>query len=287
MRALPLLALILLAPLFTQANPPLATGPVALFATGIPGPEGLAFDNTGLLYVGTSTGHILVFTPDGNSTVLADVGDPLAGVTVRRNGHVLAAAFGAGRVWSVDPGGAASVLASGITGVNFVAETRRGQVFASVSGAGNIVDIASGTPVVRASGLTFPNGLAIGPDRYLYVAETFASRISRLPLAKDGTLGAAEVYATGTPAADGIAFDRHGNLLVVGGDQVLVVDRGTRAAAPLVTDPLVDWPANIAFGRGHGFPRRNVYLVNYGLPLGSGRTVARLGYNHAGARLVR
>mgnify|MGYP003291664312 CR=1 FL=1 len=44
-------------------------------------------------------------------------------------------------------------------------------------------------------------------------------------------------------------------------------------------------------GRGAGlrlpYRARNVYLANFGLPLGSGTTIVRLPYNHAGTRLPR
>jgi hypothetical protein len=110
--------------------------------------------------------------------------------------------------------------------------------------------------------------------------------ISRLPILSDGTLGPSEVFATGLVAPDGIAFDRAGNLLVVGGDTLSVVDR-FGAVSTLSTSPLLEWPSNLAFGRGRGFARRDAFLVNYGLPLGSGTQVLRVQYNHAGARLVR
>ena len=287
MRALSVLlsALVVLPPA-ARAHPPATTGPASVFATGLTGPEGLAFDNAGGLLVGSTTGEIRRFASDGTSTVLANVGDSLAGLTVQRDGHVLAAAFAAGRVWRIDQRGVTTVLAN-VSSPNVVVETRAGHVLASSSFAGTIVDITGGTPVTVASGLAFPNGLAVGGDGFLYVAELTASRVSRLPLAANGTLGAAEVYAAGTVAADGIAFDRRGNLLVVGADAVRVIDRATRAVTVLSTDPLVDWPSNVAFGRGHGFKPRTAYMVNYGLPLGSGSTIVRFGYNHKGAPLIR
>jgi len=285
-RHLLLPALLVLVPTAGRAHPPAVTAPVALFASGLTGPEGLAFDKTGGLVVGSTTGEIRRFAPDGTSTVLANVGDSLAGLTVRRDGRVLAAAFAAGRVWSINQAGVVSLVAN-VPSVNVVVETRAGRTLASSSFPGTIVDITSGTPVTAASGLAFPNGLAIRGDGYLYVAETAAGRISRLPLAADGTLGAAEVYATGTPAADGIAFDRRGNLLVVGLDSVRAVDRASRAVTVLSTASLVDWPSNLAFGRGHGFKPREAYMVNYGAPLGSGSTLVRFGYNHKGAPLIR
>jgi sugar lactone lactonase YvrE len=294
MHIMRMLVLALLAGAVSEAGakPPVAE-PLEVFASGIAGPEGLAFTRRDGLVVGTTTGDLLRLDADGNATVLASVGDALAGITVLRDGRILAAALGADRVWSISPGGATSVLASGIGGPNFIVQTRRRErVLVSASLTGNIVDITSGTPVVVASGLSFPNGLAIGREsggRFLYIAETLSSRVSRLPLDRDDMVGAgpAEVVATGLPFADGIAFDRAHNLLVVGGGMLQVVRSDTGGVETLSSDALLDWPSNLAFGRGRGFRGRDVYLVNFGPGLGDGTTVVRFRYNHGGVSLIR
>ncbi len=145
---------------------------------------------------------------------------PLAGLSVLRDGRILAASFGAGRVWAIEPDGTSHVLASGIGGANSL--------------TGQILDITHGTPVEFASGSRFPNSLALGRSggqRFLTVAETLANRVSRLPLA--------------------------------------------------------DGPSNLAFGRGQGFKRRDVYLANLEPLLGDGTTLVRFSTNHSGARLRR
>jgi sugar lactone lactonase YvrE len=268
------------------AHPP-ATKPATVFASGVSGPEGLAFTNDGFLVVGSTTGEIRRYGPGGIFTVLANVGERLAGLTVTKNNHVLAAAFNAGNVWMITPAGAATVLASGIGGPNFIVQTRRGQILVSASTAGTIVDVTSGAPVVRASGLSFPNGMAIGRDHHLYVAETGGARVSRLRLNRDGSLGAAEIYAEGLPLVDGIAFDRSQNLLAVGFDTLRVIDPRANFPLTMTDDALFDWPSNIAFGRGRGFDRRDLYLANFGPGFGNGTTVIKLRFNHTGTRLIR
>ena len=268
------------------AQPPTISG-IDVFFAPEPGAEGIAFEKKGTVIIGSAVGEVRRITADGTATVIANVGEPLAGVTVLRDGRILIAAFNAGRVWSIDPEtGGATVFATGVPGANFIVQARRGPIFVTASSSGRIFDIASGTPVERASGLVFPDGLAIGRGRMLYVTELAAARISRLPILSDGTLGPAEVFATGLPAPDGIAFDDAGDLLVVGGDTLSVVDR-TGAVSTLSTDPLLNWPSNLAFGRGNGFGRRDMFLVNFGLPLGTGTEVLRVRYNHRGARLVQ
>jgi sugar lactone lactonase YvrE len=274
------------------AKPPVA-GPLEIFANGIAGPEGLAFTRRDGLVVGTTTGDLITIDADGNQSVLASVGDSLAGITVLRDGRILAAALNDGRVWAVDPGGATSVFASGIGGPNSIVQTRRKQrILVSASITGDILDITDGTPVVVASGLSFPNGLAIGRangGRFLYIAETLGSRVSRLPLDRNDVLGPgpAEVVATGLPFADGLAFDRGRNLLVVGGGVFRVIRADTGAVETLTNDLLLDFPTNIAFGRSRGFKRRDVYVVNFGFGLGDGTTVVRFRYNQGGVGLIR
>jgi len=62
--------------------------------------------------------------------------------------------------------------------------------------------------------LWFANGAALDVDeRFVYVAESSAFRVTRFPIRADGSLGAREQYGPdlGT-APDGIAFDEAANL---------------------------------------------------------------------------
>ena len=63
-----------------------------------------------------------------------------------------------------------------------------------------------------ATGLTFPNGMALTPDgRTLIVAESFAARLSAFPVARDGSLGERRDWATVTGhTPDGICLDATG-----------------------------------------------------------------------------
>src|SRR5947207_15178408 len=83
-----------------EAHPP-AIEPPAPLASGLVGPEGLAFAKDGTLYVGTNDGTIRKVASDGSHTLLANVGEPFAGITVLKDGRILACAFGANRVWSI------------------------------------------------------------------------------------------------------------------------------------------------------------------------------------------
>jgi sugar lactone lactonase YvrE len=275
------------------ASPSLATDPAigipTVFSAGLAGPEGIAATRSGEFVVGTTTGDVVRITETGAQSVFASTGDPLAGVSVLEDGSIVACALSTDRVWMIDAAGTPSVLAT-VNSPNFAAqERRRGRIFVSSSEDGTIVDVTSGTPVVVASGLSYPNGLAIAKEdgqRYLYVAETFAFRVSRLFLNSDGTLGTSEVYATGLTLPDGLAFDRRGNLLVVGGGALWVIEAGTRTVTRLADAAPVNWPANLTFGRRRD-ARRTLYLANYGAPLGSGTDVVAVPYSIRGARVIR
>lgn len=260
-----------------------------IFAEGLDGPEDLAFTDDGSLIVGSVVGELKKFAPDGTFEILATVDDPIAGVTVLADGRVLAASVGGDRVWAITPDGDASVFAEGIGGPNFIVQTiREGRILASASTAGAIVDITSGSPEVVISDVEFANGLAIREFRgvrHLYVAQTLASAVVRFRMFDDGSFGEMEPYAEDLLLADGLAFDRSGNLLVVGGGQLNVV-RASGEVENLSDDPLINWPANLAFGQGPGWSTREVYLANFGPNFGDGTDVVQFRYNHRGAPLA-
>ena len=101
--------------------------------------------------------------------------------------------------------------------------------------------------------LTFANGLAVAPDgRHLYVAETFANRVSRIAIADDGSAGErAQVAATPGAWPDGLAFDVAGNLYVgcYEPSQVLRVDPEGRVEVLFRewSAHLLAHPTNLAF----------------------------------------
>ena len=267
-----------------------AIGTPAVFTSGLDGPEGIAATRSGDFVVGTVGGDVIRIDESGTQSTLAATGDRLAGVTVLEDERIVACGFDQDRVWVIDTNGTPSILASGIDGPNFAAqEGRLGRIFVSASWSGTIVDVTSGSPVVAAAGLSFPNGLAIAKEngqRFLYVAETFLHRVQRLFLNSDGTLGPSEVYATGLSLADGLAFDKRGNLLVVGNGTLSVVDRATRTVTELGNAAPLNWPSNLTFGR-RGDGRRTLFLANFGPMLGDGIDVIAVPYSIRGARVIR
>jgi gluconolactonase len=64
--------------------------------------------------------------------------------------------------------------------------------------------------------MTFANGMALSAaGDFLYVAETFARKISRIPILEDGSPGESTTFVEGIERLpDGLAFDVGGNLYV-------------------------------------------------------------------------
>ncbi|MGN6550154.1 MAG: SMP-30/gluconolactonase/LRE family protein [Pararhizobium sp.] len=102
--------------------------------------------------------------------------------------------------------------------------------------------------------MVFANGLALSADGdALFVCETFARKVTRIPIAPDGSALEAEPYATDLPGLpDGIAFDDSGALFVgcYEPSRILRIPPGGGTAEVYVEDPtahLFAHPTNIAF----------------------------------------
>ncbi|GAA5040659.1 sugar lactone lactonase YvrE [Thermocatellispora tengchongensis] len=156
----------------------------------VPGrPAGLGRLPDGRLLLATALDRTLLAGPeDGPMSVHAD----LSGLTTGLLNDMI-----------VDPGGGAWV---GDTGHALGAPERPGRLLRVE---------ADGTARVACEDLVFPNGLALTPDgRTLYVAETFARRITRFDVAPDGALSGRAVHAVLDGIPDGLCLDGLGRLWV-------------------------------------------------------------------------
>ena len=174
------------------ANPPVVTG----FATGVPGANGVAFDEDGALYVsdgGTAQGRVFRVGPSGGAA------------TVIFRVPTMANAAGVGRQnQALQPGSAAatqSIVANGLAfddeGTLYVADTARGAIW----------QVGDKHGVVRAP---------LGCDT-TFPADTLC-------------LDALYVQHPALDGADGIALDKKGNIYVAPNERnsIAVVDTDRR-----------------------------------------------------------
>jgi len=162
-----------------------------LFATGLAFAEGPAFDVQGNLYVVNYRviGTIGRITPDGAASIWCDLNkaSPVEGRKVQANGlkvdsenRLIAADAGGGRVLRISPDGQqVEVLADRCDGVRFdaindVALDRTGNIYFTDPGSstaekptGSVYryDIRTKKTTKLATGLAYPNGIAVTPDQ--------------------------------------------------------------------------------------------------------------------------
>ena len=154
-------------------------------------PESIAIDHRGNMYLSrASADEVIKISPGGRRSAFATfpAGSTPLGVRLDASGNVYVAVAGSG-VWRIPAGG--------------------------------------GTPVKIAAIPGFPNGLAFDHRGNLYVSESAGGAIYRIT--RDGSVaiwsdspllagmagqGPCGTHPAGALGANGLAFDRHGNLLV-------------------------------------------------------------------------
>jgi gluconolactonase len=230
-------------------------------------PEGLAVHADGSVWCGGERGQIFRVDPDGASIAqVASTGGFCLGMAFGGDGGLFVCDLKHAAVFRVDTGsGRVERFADGAPGhrlriPNSPAFDASGRLYVSDShqfdrpGPGVLRFDPDGRGELWYGGeLVFANGLAVAPDgRHLYVAETFAGRVSRIPIADDGSAGEPEQVAV-TPDAwpDGLAFDVAGNLYVgcYEPSQVLRIDPRGRVEVLFRewSAHLLAHPTNLAF----------------------------------------
>lgn len=305
-----------LAPQPVLAGQP-AVGVVTNFGPNLaavcPQPEGIAIDPTGNLYaasfafkpvanicVENRSGQIVDVIPvpagkAGVASLLGELFEPSQGL------YVVDFANGAptnGRLLRINvQTHAVTVLATGFQAPNAIAQDRHRNLFVSDSFLGAIFKVApdgssntvwiqdprlmpqpGGSPPFGANGVAFDRN-----QRFLYVATTSDSKIYRIPVQKDGSAGAMQLFASGAAidasqhttealhGADGIMFDVRGNLYVCANSaqhptvglpgelQVLSPDARLIARYDGVGNNDLDFPASLVFHE------RALYVTNLSL----------------------
>jgi len=230
-------------------------------------PEGVAVAPDGSVWCGGERGQVFRVDPDGGGiTEVASTGGFCLGLAFGPGGDLFVCDLKHAAVFRVDTGsGRVERFADGADGrplriPNYPAFDGDGRLYVSDShqfdrpGPGVFRFDPDGRGELWYGGdATFANGLALSPDgRHLYVAETFANRVFRVPVRDDGSAGdRQEVVATPGAWPDGLAFDVDGNLYVgcYEPSQVLRVDPQGRVEVLFreLSAHLLAHPTNLAF----------------------------------------
>jgi gluconolactonase len=264
-------------------------------------PEGLAVHPDGSVWCGGERGQIFRVAPDGSAfeQVASTDGFCLGMAFDRGAEHLYVCDLKRAAVFRIAVATAAveRFADGGPAGTfripNYPAFDADGRLYVSDSHAFGVpgpgvwrVDADGRADLWYGDDVTFANGLALTADgRWLYVAETFANTVFRIPIEDDGSAGERqEVAELAGSWPDGLALDAEGNLYV-GCYEPSRVLRVTPSGDvdTLYQDPsahTLAHPTNLAFrgttmftsnlGRWH-LTRLEVGVRGLSLPIGSPR----------------
>jgi gluconolactonase len=268
---------------------------------GLKRPEDVVVARDGRVWASDQLSACAEMLPGGGLRRVGQAGGAPNGINIDTRGRILIANFGLGTAptgplqrLDVDTG-EVTVLCAQVGGRPLVASNypivdRAGNVWCSHStydrqrAAEGLADgfvyrvRPDGRAEIMAEGFHFANGLALDvDDSHLFVCQTMARNVVRLPIRADGSLGAAEPYGPvlgepsfpgATPeqrsrfgATDGCGVDQEGNLwvtLVVANRVVAITPAGE--VVTVVEDPtgdVMDWPTNVSWG---GPDLRDLYI---------------------------
>lgn len=218
-------------------------------ATGFNSPEGPAFAADGTLYfVNWLTSSINHLLPSGEVQEFVNTGGIPAGLAFHPDGSLYCADEGEKihGVLKITPSGEIRVFVNSyqgqpLNGANDLVFDQNGVLYFSDPWGSSLDKPIGGFyrtfPDGRldqlATGLAFPNGVAVDPDgSAVYLAETPKKHVLRFAIRADGSLDQPVAFAHLEPPGgpDGMAFDAEGNLYVAhyGGARVDIFDRQGR-----------------------------------------------------------
>jgi gluconolactonase len=225
-------------------------------------PECVAVAADGSVWCGGERGQIFRIEPDGSAIEqVASTGGFCLGLAFSPAGDLYVCDLKQAAVLRLPAGSdRPELFADGFRVPNYPAFDADGRLY--VSDSHGFHDPGPGVYRLEADGsrelwygeaVDFANGLALSPDgRFLYVVETFAHAVFRLPIADDGSPGRREEVARFPGVLpDGIAFAADGSLYVgcYEPSMVLRVDPDGRVECVVRDDEAhaLCHPTNLAF----------------------------------------
>jgi len=175
-------------------------------AGAIVGPDDLAFDDVGNLYLTEITeGRVSMRAPNGTVKVIYDE-LPVANPITYYQGRLIAGELRmGGRIVELDRnGGAARVIATGLPMVNAFDVGPDGMLYFPAQGANEIwrVSLDGGKPEVVAKDLGGPDSVKFHPDGYIVSTQVGSGQVLKI----DPRTGGKEVLADIGPGLDNVTF---------------------------------------------------------------------------------
>jgi len=239
-------------------------------------PEGVAVAPDGDVWAGSGDGDVVRIAADGSRmTKVAATGGFVLGLAFDGAGHLFACELKGTAVLRLDlaTGKLDRFTPPGIRVPNYpVVDGERNCLYVSDSFAFDKpgpgvwrYDLSTGAGGLWwGEPMTFANGMALANDgKALFVAETFARKVSRIAIGADGMPAGRSDYAIDLPGLpDGLALDDAGNLYVSCYEPSRIVRVDTRGRVEVYAeDPTAHafcHPTNIAFDRA------TLYTTNLG-----------------------
>lgn len=182
-------------------------GDVTTFASGFSGPQAIAPDAAGNIYVADD--NILYrYTPAGVGSILATGFGSPTGLAVDPSGNVYETDESDGAVYKISPAGVVSTLATGFGDPSALAVDTNGNVFVADYGSNTVTKITpAGQTSLFARDVFNPEAMAFDTGGNLYAADV----IGYIYLVKASSVS---TYTTVYPRPHGLGFDPSGNLFV-------------------------------------------------------------------------